>query len=242
MEYDMSPESAGVFHMLTSAGLVVKLVLLLLLFFSITSWAIMFIKYRYIRKAHHSSVAFIDLFWQCRNLGDAFARARSLKTSPVARLFMAGYMEIKKNGEADLDPAGPTPGTDSVTGFQLMGSVKRALRRSIDVEIRRLGQLVPFLATAGNTAPFIGLFGTVWGIMNTFRDIGLSHSASLSVVAPGISEALIATAAGLAVAIPAVIAYNYFITRIRVLDSELQGFAADFLNLIERDIQRNKGA
>jgi len=91
MEYDMSPESAGVFHMLTSAGLVVKLVLLLLFFFSITSWAIMFIKYRYIRKAHHSSVAFIDLFWQCRNLGDAFARARSLKASPVARLFMAGY-------------------------------------------------------------------------------------------------------------------------------------------------------
>ena len=151
-------------------------------------------------------------------------------------------MEIKKNGETELDPVIPASGKDAMTGFQLMGSVKRALRRSIDVELRRLGQLVPFLATAGNTAPFIGLFGTVWGIMNTFRDIGLSQSASLAVVAPGISEALIATAAGLAVAIPAVIAYNYFITRIRVLDSELQGFAADFLNLIERDIQRNKGA
>jgi len=242
MEYDMSPEYAGVFHMLASAGLMVKLVLLLLLFFSITSWAIMFIKFRYIRKAHHSSVAFIDLFWQCRNLGDAFARARSLKESPVARLFMAGYMEIKKNGEAQIDPVTPASGSDAMPGFQLVGSVKRALRRSIDVELRRLGQLVPFLATAGNTAPFIGLFGTVWGIMNTFRGIGQSQSASLVVVAPGISEALIATAAGLSVAIPAVIAYNYFINQIRVLDSELQGFAADFLNLIERDIQRNKGA
>ncbi len=238
----MSPESAGVFHMLTSAGLVVKLVLLLLLFFSITSWAIMFIKYRYIRKAHQSSVAFIDLFWQCRNLGDAFARARSQKSSPVARLFMAGYMEIKKSGDGENLPGDIPAGADGVTGFQLMGSVKRALRRSIDVELRRLGQLVPFLATAGNTAPFIGLFGTVWGIMNTFRGIGLSQSASLAVVAPGISEALVATAAGLAVAIPAVIAYNYFISRIRVMDSELQGFAADFLNLIERDIKRSKGA
>ena len=239
----MSPESAGVFHMLTSAGLVVKLVLLLLLFFSITSWAIMFIKYRYIRRAHRSSVAFIDLFWQCRNLGDAFARARSQKASPVARLFMAGYMEIKKGSDGDVGPDSlSVSGTDTMSGFQLMGSVKRALRRSIDVELRRLGQLVPFLATAGNTAPFIGLFGTVWGIMNTFRGIGMSQSATLAVVAPGISEALIATAAGLAVAIPAVIAYNYFITRIRVLDSELQGFAADLLNLIERDIKRSKGA
>ena len=129
-----------------------------------------------------------------------------------------------------------------MSGFQLTGSVKRVLRRSIDVELHRLGQLVPFLATAGNTAPFIGLFGTVWGIMNTFRGIGMSQSASLAVVAPGISEALVATAAGLAVAIPAVIAYNYFINRIKILDSELQGFAADFLNLIERDIHRNKGA
>lgn len=242
----MSPESAGIFHMLTSAGPVVKLVLLLLLVFSITSWAIMFIKYRYIRSAHQASAAFIDLFWQCRNLGDAFAKARSQKSSPVARLFMAGYMEIKKgapgeNSVVGRDTSGITDAPDA-TGFQLMGSVKRALRRSIDVELHRLGQLVPFLATAGNTAPFIGLFGTVWGIMNTFRGIGMSQSASLAVVAPGISEALIATAAGLAVAIPAVIAYNYFVTRIKVLDSELQGFAADFLNLIERDIQRNKGA
>ena len=122
--------------------------------------------------------------------------------------------------------------------FQSMGNVKRSINRSINVENRRLAQLVPFLATAGNTAPFIGLFGTVWGIMNTFQGIGLSGSASLAVVAPGISEALIATAAGLAVAIPSVIAYNYFTDRIRVLDSELKSFSSDLLNIMERDIQK----
>lgn len=102
-------------------------------------------------------------------------------------------------------------------------------------------QMVPFLATTGNTTPFIGLFGTVWGIMNSFHGIGLRGSASLAVVAPGISEALVATAAGLAVAIPAVIAFNYFMQKIRILESELQSFAADFLNIIERDIIRLKG-
>lgn len=102
-------------------------------------------------------------------------------------------------------------------------------------------QLVPFLATAGSTAPFIGLFGTVWGIMSSFHGIGLTGSASLAVVAPGISEALVATAAGLAVAIPSVIGYNFFMQKIRVIDTEMQSFSADFLNIVERDILRSKG-
>jgi biopolymer transport protein TolQ len=102
-------------------------------------------------------------------------------------------------------------------------------------------QMVPFLATTGNTTPFIGLFGTVWGIMNSFHGIGLRGSASLAVVAPGISEALIATAAGLAVAIPAVIAFNYFMQKIKVIESELISFSSDFLNIIERDIFPTKG-
>lgn len=236
----MNPETTDLFHMLMSAGPVVKAVLLLLLFFSTTSWAIMFIKYRYIRKAYRDSVDFTDIFWQCRNLTDAFAKAKLFKASPVARIFITGYMEIKK---FETTASGSSDGQGgSLThqpGYNVMSSVQRALRRSITVEIRRLTQLVPFLATAGNTAPFIGLFGTVWGIMNTFHGIGMSKSASLAVVAPGISEALVATAAGLAVAIPSVMAYNYFTDRIRGLDSELQSFAADLLNIIERDIQKN---
>jgi biopolymer transport protein TolQ len=117
-------------------------------------------------------------------------------------------------------------------------NIKRALRRAISTEMTRMSQMVPFLATTGNTAPFIGLFGTVWGIMHSFAGIGQKGSANLAVVAPGISEALVATAAGLAAAIPAVIAFNFFNSKITVVESELQSFSADFLNIVERDILR----
>jgi biopolymer transport protein TolQ len=120
-------------------------------------------------------------------------------------------------------------------------NLKRALRRAVNMELTGLGKTLPFLATTGNTTPFIGLFGTVWGIMNSFRGIGLKGSANLAVVAPGISEALIATAAGLAAAIPAVVAYNYFTSKVHVLESEMHNFSADFLNLVERDLMRKKG-
>jgi biopolymer transport protein TolQ len=232
----MTTESIGLFYMLSEAGPVVKFVMLVLLFFSITSWAIMFIKFRYIRKAFKESADFIDIFWQCRNLADAFSKAKALRQSPVARIFIAAYMEIVRSDSKDKNSEQMR--VSQATQFQIIGSVKRSLKRSIGVELRRIVQLIPFLATAGNTAPFIGLFGTVWGIMDTFQGIGLSGSASLAVVAPGISEALIATAAGLAVAIPAVIAYNYFTDRIRGLDSELQSFSSDLLNIMERDIQK----
>jgi biopolymer transport protein TolQ len=129
--------------------------------------------------------------------------------------------------------AGRFAGTDNI---------KRALRRSTVTEITRMTQMIPFLATTGNTTPFIGLFGTVWGIMSSFHGIGLRGSASLAVVAPGISEALVATAAGLAVAIPAVIAFNYFMHKIRVIEAEMQSFSSDFLNIVERDLLRDKGS
>lgn len=236
----MTTETIGLFYMLSDAGPVVKSIMLLLLFFSITSWAIMFIKFRYIRKSFKESADFTDIFWQCRNLADAFSKAKALRSSPAARMFIAAYMELARSDSKKKDKTQikRTPGSY----LQIIGSIKRSLNRSISVEVRRLVQLVPFLATAGNTAPFIGLFGTVWGIMDTFQGIGLSGSASLAVVAPGISEALIATAAGLAVAIPSVIAYNYFTDRIRVLDSELQSFSSDLLNIMERDIQKQMEA
>ena len=232
----MTTESIGLFYMLSDAGPVVKGVMLLLLFFSIISWAIIFIKSRYIRKAFKESDDFIDIFWQCRNLTDAFSKAKSLRSSPAARVFITAYMEMARSDSKDKKDE-QIKITES-SYFQIVGSIKRSLNRSIGVEVRRLAQLVPFLATAGNTAPFIGLFGTVWGIMGTFHEIGLSGSASLAVVAPGISEALIATAAGLAVAIPSVIAYNYFTDRIRALDSEFQSFSSDILNIMERYIQK----
>ncbi|WP_321417516.1 protein TolQ [uncultured Desulfobacter sp.] len=230
----MTTESVGLLYMLTNAGPVVKFIMLLLLFFSIISWSIIFIKFRYVRNAFRDSADFTEVFWQCRTLADAFSKAKALRSGPLARIFIAAYMEASRTeSKENLAAKKNTRST-----FQAMGSVKRTLNRAINVENRRLTQLVSFLATAGNTAPFIGLFGTVWGIMSTFQGIGLSGSASLAVVAPGISEALVATAAGLAVAIPSVIAYNYFNDRIRVLNSELQSFSSDLLNIIERDVLR----
>ncbi len=242
----MSSDTLGIIYMITGAGPVVKGVLLLLLFFSITTWAIILIKWRYIRKAQNESADFTELFWQCKTLSDAFSKAKALKSSPVARIFITGYMELskfnksKQKSDTSTDESNlENPNTQE--DRRVIGNLQRSLRRSINIELRRLTQLIPFLATAGNTSPFIGLFGTVWGIMSTFQGIGLSGSASLAVVAPGISEALIATAAGLAVAIPSVIAYNYFLGKVKLMDSELQGFSTDLLNIIERETLKQRG-
>ncbi len=223
-------------ELIGNASLIVQLVLLLLLLFSAASWAIIFIKFRYLRKAFKESGYFTEFFWKSRDLSSAFARAKQFKISPVARVFRIGYLELKKISQSGA-PGAAKPGEETLDGF-ISGTdnVQRALRRAINSELTRMSQLVPFLATTGNTSPFIGLFGTVWGIMNSFHDIGIRGSANLAVVAPGISEALIATAAGLAVAIPSVIAYNYFTQKVRIIESELNSFSADFINIIERDI------
>jgi biopolymer transport protein TolQ len=231
-------------NMIRNAGPVVQFVMLLLLFFSIMSWAIILIKYRYIRRAYKESAEFTDFFWKSRDLSNAFARAKQLPGSPVARIFRIGYVELKKLSQSatPVSPAVNQPaGSKNMSldnRFTGTDNIKRALRRAITTEMTRMSQMVPFLATTGNTAPFIGLFGTVWGIMHSFAGIGQKGSANLAVVAPGISEALVATAAGLAAAIPAVIAFNFFMNRISVVESELQSFSADFLNIIERDILR----
>ncbi len=237
----------GIVHMISNAGPMVQFVMLLLLFFSIMSWAIILIKYRYIRKAFKESAEFTDFFWKSRDLSNAFAKAKQLHGSPLARIFRIGYVELKKTSQSTTQPSAQNAAVNKPAGSQSMAmdtrftgtdNVQRALRRAITTEMTRMTQMVPFLATTGNTAPFIGLFGTVWGIMNSFAGIGQKGSANLAVVAPGISEALVATAAGLAAAIPAVIAFNFFMSKIRVVESELQSFSADFLNIIERDILR----
>ena len=234
-------QQINLIHMISNAGMMVQFVLLLLLFFSITSWAIIIIKYRYIKRAYKESALFADLFWKSRDLSNAFRQAKELQGSPTARIFRIGYVELKKISQTREPSEQGTPyeKQPSISSrFAGMDNIKRALRRAINTETTRMSQMVPFLATTGNTTPFIGLFGTVWGIMNSFHGIGLKGSASLAVVAPGISEALVATAAGLAVAIPAVIAFNFFMQKIRILESELHSFSADFLNIIERDILR----
>lgn len=243
----MVSQNITIIQMISNAGLMVQFVLLLLLFFSVTSWAIILIKYRYIRRAFKESDYFTDFFWKSRDLSEAFNKAKQFQGSPIARIFRIGYIELKKLSQSGISLTAQTDsaskgGTATLDG-RLMGmdNLQRALRRATNTELTHMSQLVPFLATTGNTAPFIGLFGTVWGIMNSFHGIGLKGSASLAVVAPGISEALIATAAGLAVAIPAVIAFNHFTNKIRIIETELQSFSADFLNIVERDIIPAKG-
>ncbi|MBF0227637.1 MAG: protein TolQ [Desulfobacterales bacterium] len=230
----------SVLNMISGSGLMVQFILLLLFLFSVSTWTIVLIKFFYIKKAYNESNLFTDLFWKSKNLSEAFAITKQFPNSPIARVFRIGYLELKKISQAGTKQV---QSTGTISGeITSIDNVQRALRRSTNTEINRLTELVPFLATAGNTTPFIGLFGTVWGIMNSFHDIGKKGAANLATVAPGISEALIATAAGLAVAIPAVIAFNYFMNRVRVFESELQSFSADFLNIIERDILlRQKG-
>jgi biopolymer transport protein TolQ len=147
-------------------------------------------------------------------------------------------MELSKLEHGTAKDENVSVAQDKSSGID---TVKRSLVRATSAEMTRISSMLPFLATTGNTTPFIGLFGTVWGIMNSFHGIGLKGSANLAAVAPGISEALIATAAGLAVAIPAVVAFNFFISKVRVIESELNNFSADLLNIVEREMIRGKG-
>jgi len=233
-------------HMISNAGLMVQLVLLLLLVFSITSWAIIFMKFLYFKKAIKESNLFFDYFWQSHDLSAAFVKTKKMHNSPMAKIFRIGFLELQKISKSrsqitqKQDEAGKTENSPLNTKFVGIDNVKRALNRAINTEKAKMVQHVPFLATTGNTAPFIGLFGTVWGIMNSFHSIGMKGSANLAVVAPGISEALVATAVGLVVAIPGVISFNHFMNKIQMIESELYSFADDFLNILERDILRTK--
>jgi biopolymer transport protein TolQ len=205
-------------------------VLVLLVGFSLACWYIIGYKYFFIRRAQQQSARFLDSFWRSKRLDAIFRSTDEVQASPTAQVFRAGYIELGKLQGA-TQPNDPEGMRERLGDLE---SIRRALDRAITVETTRLESTVPFLATTGSTAPFIGLFGTVWGIMNSFSAIGAKGSATLAVVAPGIAEALIATAIGLLAAIPAVVAYNYFVNRIRVLNSEMETFSSDFLNIVKR--------
>jgi len=219
--------------MIMHAGPMVKFVMLLLLAFSLGSWTIIIMKYRVFKKAREESAFFIDTFWKSKNLADAYKTAQETTVSPEAAIFTLGFNELQKLGRGR---AAKQMGEETLE-MQLAGmdNLKRTLRKAEDKEVVRLSRSLSFLATTGSATPFIGLFGTVWGIMTSFQEIGMRGSASLAVVAPGISEALVATAAGLAVAIPAVVFYNYYNNELTNIENDMQGFSADFLNLVERD-------
>lgn len=239
--------SHDIIEMILHAGPMVKFVLLILLGFSVTCWTIILMKLRLIRRARHETEIFQDMFLAPTDLRKIYASSKDLKYSPVARLFRSGYGEFQRIRKIQAT-SNPEPGMGGTVQEStarsrqiMMDNLERSLQKAVVAQTDRLERGVSFLATTGNTAPFIGLFGTVWGIMQSFRGIGLKGSANLAVVAPGISEALIATAAGLAAAIPAVVAFNYFTQKITGLGAEMDIFKSDFLTTVERQLFRGEG-
>lgn len=195
----------SVIKLVLGASPVVKAVIAILLFFSLFSWAIIIYKWRYLSRAKKENEIFFKQFRKARQTGPLLQQCRKLKVSPMASLFMA------------------VAASQTAERVEL----RRVLRRFLSLEEVKLIRYLSFLATTGSTTPFIGLFGTVWGIMNAFRGIGEAGSAALVVVAPGIAEALVTTAFGLAAAIPAVIGYNYYLSMARRLTVELEDFAEE---------------
>jgi biopolymer transport protein TolQ len=211
-----------------NAGLSEKIVMGVLALFSMASWAVIGFKWRVLRRAYAQSEDFLDTFWHSKRLDSIFDQSERLAHSPISQVFRAGYIEF-----SEIRRKGKQSGVDE-THLGDLESIERSMRRAAATEHTTLESLVSFLATTGSSAPFIGLFGTVLGIISSFQEIGQRGDASLATVAPGIGGALVATAFGLFAAIPAVVAYNYFLTRIQVLDTEMHNFSADFLNIIKR--------
>ena len=225
----------GILGMVIEAGPMAWLVLATLLFFSLVSWAIILAKSRQLKRAERGSADFLQHFRGAKRFADVVQRARTSPGSPLARLFNAGYQEVRYQSRADDGETGRDGGRLAVSNLE---AVARSLLRASSSETEALEQRMMFLATTGGATPFIGLFGTVWGIMNAFQDIALTQAANISVVAPGVSEALIATAAGLGAAIPAVIAYNAFLARIRRLNSTMDDFSMEYVTMLERHLAR----
>ena len=224
-------QQQGILDLVRGSGPIVQGVLYTLILFSVVSWGIIFYKYRQVRTAKGESERFREIFWESRNLASIHDSSRELKLGPVAQVFRAGYEELLRITHSKKESA---HGEGLTTELGGVDNVARAMKRATSMEITKLEKSLTFLATTASTTPFIGLFGTVWGIMNAFRGLSVTHSSSIQAVAPGIAEALIATAAGLAAAIPALMAYNHFVQRIKVLTADMDNFSHEFLNIAER--------
>lgn len=219
-----------ILDLVTGSGPVVQGVLILLIVMSVVTWGIAYTKWGAIRKAKRQSDEFSDVFWSSRNLSEIEQSAKQLENSPIATVFDAGYRELMTLTRNEGD------GADD--DFGDIQNLDRALKKAKAEELTRLEVGTTFLATTASAAPFIGLFGTVWGIMNAFIGLSQVKSTSIQAVAPGISEALIATAIGLAAAIPAAISYNYFMQQIRILARKMDTFSAEFLNIARTNFLR----
>jgi len=229
------PFASDIVQMVFHAGPMVKFVLLLLFFFSFSSWTIIFMKLRLLKKFKDENERFLELFSSSREISKVYLQSKIFNFSPLAKIFRTGYAEFNRS---KMLQGNPDEGKVFQSQQQIVDHVQRAVKKVLFAQSSRLETGLTLLATTGNASPFIGLFGTVGGIMTSFRAIGMKGSASLAVVAPGIAEALIATAAGLAAAIPAVVAFNYFTRRIRTSQMEMGNFISDFVGSLDKGLTR----
>ena len=240
----ISDQPLSVIELVLQSSIVAKGVLLTLFIFSITSWAIMLNKYFVYRVAKSEDSKFLEVFSKTENLTKIYNFAKELQVSPLARLFLTGYRELYLFQEMAKEERKKRGGLPLSSGEKLterdIKGISLALNKSINREVERFSKRLEFLATTGSTTPFIGLFGTVWGIMHSFRSIGVQGTASIGGVAPGIAEALIATAAGLVAAIPAVIFFNYFNNKVFVMTSSMDDFCQDFIYLAEKNFIQSR--
>ncbi len=225
MNNPTNPATLSAWTLILDASPLVKLILLALLFASVVTWAIIIQKTKTLKATRIADQKFLDAFWSAQTLEEISDQISTYKSSAVAKVFISGYRELRKMQIPEIS------------------NLERALHRAHSVHLDEMEKHVDWLATTASAAPFVGLFGTVWGIMSSFQNIGASGSASLSVVAPGISEALIATAVGLAAAIPAAVAYNSILGKIKRISLEMDVFSQEFLNMIQRNLSvTTKGA
>jgi len=230
------PGNPSILSFFGETGTTAKVVLGILLFFSLVSWVIIFAKYLRLRKVSRQSEKFVAFFRKSKRFSEVNTFAGELADTPLTTLFKAGYAELDAQVKANrADEAPTTSGGAGKLLIKNISGIERALERAIGVEMSRLTRSMTFLATTASACPFIGLFGTVWGIMQSFRAIGVTGSTSIAAVAPGISEALINTAAGLAAAIPAMVFYNYFMGKVREQRAGMEDLSLEFINLAERN-------
>jgi biopolymer transport protein TolQ len=233
---DVTPSASGsadIISLVSHAGLAVQIVLAILLLFSAGSWGIIVYKKRQLQRASRQTAQFLDVFRKSNRFSEVQNVCGSLDASPLVELFQAGYAELnaqlRSPGENKPGAPAPRPTLKSLEG------VDRALLRATTTEVARLEHRVSFLATTASITPYIGLFGTVWGILTSFQGIAQSGQTSLGIVAPGIAEALVTTAAGLAAAIPAVFFYNDLTSRVKSFVGAMEDFSMEFLNIAERN-------
>ena len=227
--------SSDIVTLVAGATVVGKIVLLILLIFSSISWAVIFYKIWVFRRSEQQSATFLGVFRKSAKFSEVQAVCPTLAASPLVGLFQSGYAELNTQLRTDRTDAAKPAAAAARPTLKSLDAVDRALLRATTVELNKLENRVPFLATTASITPFIGLFGTVWGIVIAFQGIAVAGNTSLGVVAQPIAEALIATAAGLFAAIPAVYFYNHFTSKVKKFASEMDDFSLEFLNICERN-------